>query len=169
MIFYVENEVDAKFDFDIEEIAKTVSAAVLEEEKCPFDVEINLTITDDDGIHEMNRQFRDIDRETDVLSFPGIEYETPGDFSVLNGPDRCNMVDPDNGSIYLGDIVINEKRVRSQALEYGHSEKREFAFLTAHSMFHLCGYDHMVEDEARVMEQKQNDVLERLGITRDGN
>jgi probable rRNA maturation factor len=79
------------------------------------------------------------------------------------------MIDPDNGSIYLGDIVINEKRVRSQALEYGHSEKREFAFLTAHSMFHLCGYDHMEEDEAKVMEQKQNDVLERLGITRDGN
>lgn len=169
MIFCVENEVDAKFDFDIEQIARSVCEEVLKSENFPEEAQINMLITDDEGIHEMNRQFRDIDRETDVLSFPNIEYETPGDFSVLNGPDRCDMIDPDNGSIYLGDIVINENRVRSQALEYGHSEKREFAFLTAHSMFHLCGYDHMEEDEAKVMEQKQNDVLERLGITRDGN
>ena len=169
MIFCVENEVDAKFDFDIEQIARSVCEEVLKSENFPEEAQINMLITDDEGIHEMNRQFRDIDRETDVLSFPNIEYETPGDFSVLNGPDRCDMIDPDNDSIYLGDIVINEKRVRSQALEYGHSEKREFAFLTAHSMFHLCGYDHMEEDEAKVMEQKQNDVLERLGITRDGN
>ena len=67
----------------------------------------------------------------------------------------------------IGDIGVNEDRVRSQAEEYGHSTKREFAFLIAHSMLHLCGYDHMEEDEAKVMEQKQSDVLNALGITRD--
>lgn len=167
MIFYVENEVDAKFDFDIEEIAKTVSAAVLEEEKCPFDVEINLTITDDDGIHEMNRQFRDIDRPTDVLSFPNIAYEEPGVFPSEDDEQWNDCIDLDTGVIMLGDIVINEKRVREQALEYGHSEKREFAFLVAHSMLHLCGYDHMEANEAKVMEDKQNLILNGLGITRD--
>jgi len=166
MIFCVENEVEAEFDFDIEEVAKKVCEKVLESENCPEEVEVNMLITDDDGIHEMNRQFRNIDRETDVLSFPNVNYDTPGDFGVFDSDQRNDIVDPDTGMIYFGDIVINENRVRKQADEYGHSTLREFAFLTAHSMLHLCGYDHMVEDEAKVMEDKQNKVLEELGITR---
>lgn len=167
MIFCVENEVEAEFDFDIEEVAKSVCKAVLESEGCPEEVEINMLITDDEGIHEMNMEFRSIDRPTDVLSFPNITYETAGDFSVLEGEQRNDIVDPDTGTVYFGDIVINEKRVREQAAEYGHSQKREFAFLTAHSMLHLCGYDHMEAEEAKVMEEKQNAVLNKLGITRD--
>ncbi|WP_026508022.1 rRNA maturation RNase YbeY [Butyrivibrio sp. MC2013] len=167
MIFSVDNETGAAFDFDIEEVARTVCKAVLDSEGCPEEVEINMLITDDEGIHEMNRQFRDIDRETDVLSFPNVSYEDPGDFGVFSGDQREDIYDPDARAIYLGDIVINENRVRSQAEEYGHSQKREFAFLTAHSMLHLCGYDHMEEDEAAVMEAKQAAVLEGLGIVRD--
>lgn len=167
MIFYVENETGAKFDFDIEKLATSVAEAVLKEEKCSYNVEISLTITDDEGIHEINKEFRDIDRPTDVLSFPTISYDEPGDFSVIEGEQKVDLLDPDTGNISFGDIVINENRVRSQALEYGHSEKREFAFLVAHSMLHLCGYDHMEEDEAAVMESKQNEVLNSLGITRD--
>ena len=167
MIFYVENETGASFDFDIEELAKTVAEAVLKEEKCSFEVEISLTITDDAGIQEINKEFRQIDKPTDVLSFPTVSYEEPGDFSVIDGEQKVDLLDPDTGNISFGDIVINENRVRSQAQEYGHSEKREFAFLVAHSMLHLCGYDHMEEDEAKVMEAKQNDILNGLGITRD--
>lgn len=167
MTFYVENETDAKFDFDIEEIAKTVAGAVLLEEKCEYDVEINLLITDNDGIHEINKEFRDIDKPTDVLSFPNISYDEPGDFSVIEGEQNIDLINPDTGKVIFGDIVVNEDRVRSQALEYGHSEKREFAFLVAHSMLHLCGYDHMEPEEAAVMEAKQNEVLEKIGITRD--
>lgn len=167
MIFYVEDEVDAKFDFDFEEVAKTVCEAVLKEESCPFDVEINLLITDDEGIHEMNREFREIDRPTDVLSFPNISYDEPGVFPEEGDEQWNDCMDLDTGVIMFGDIVINEKRVREQALEYGHSEKREFAFLVAHSMLHLCGYDHMEEDEAKVMEEKQSSILDGLGITRD--
>ena len=162
MIFYVENETGASFDFDFEELAKTVAEAVLKEEKCGFEVEISLTITDDAGIQEINKEFRDIDKPTDVLSFPTVSYEEPGDFSVIDGEQKVDLLDPDTGNISFGDIVINENRVRSQALEYGHSEKREFAFLVAHSMLHLCGYDHMEEDEAKVMEAKQNDILNSL-------
>ena len=167
MTFYVENETGAKFDFDIEELARSVAEAVLKSENCSYNVEISLTITDDDGIHEINKEFRNIDKPTDVLSFPTISYDEPGDFSVIEGEQKVDLLDPDTGNISFGDIVINENRERSQALEYGHSEKREFAFLVAHSMLHLCGYDHMEEDEAAVMESKQNEVLNSLGITRD--
>ncbi len=166
MVFYVDNEVSASFDFDIEEIAKKVSQAVLDLEGCTHEVEISLIITDDEGIHEMNRDFRGIDRPTDVLSFPNVSYDEPGDFSVMDGEQNVDLLNPDTGNIIFGDIVINEARVRSQAVEYGHSEMREFAFLVAHSMLHLCGYDHMEEDEAAVMEKKQKDVLDKLGITR---
>ena len=110
MIFYVENEVDAKFDFDFEEVAKTVCDAVLRAEKCPFDVEINLLITDDEGIHEMNREFREIDRPTDVLSFPNISYEEPGVFPEEGDEQWNDCMDLDTGVIMFGDIVINEKR-----------------------------------------------------------
>ncbi len=167
MIFFVDNEVDAAFSFDIEEVAKKVAAEVLSSEGCPFDVQISLLITDDEGIREMNSQFRDIDSATDVLSFPNIEYDAPGDFSVAEGDQRIDIIDPESGLVFLGDIVINEKRVREQAAEYGHSELREFAFLVAHSMLHLCGYDHMAADEAAVMEGKQEKVLQTLNITRD--
>ncbi|WP_029321483.1 rRNA maturation RNase YbeY [Butyrivibrio sp. AE3004] len=167
MIFFVDNEVDANFSFDIEDVAKKVAARVLETEGCPFDVQISLLITDDEGIREMNANFRDIDAPTDVLSFPNIEYDVPGDFSVAEGEQKVDIIDPESGLFFLGDIVINENSVREQALEYGHSELREFSFLVAHSMLHLCGYDHMEEDEAAVMEKKQEEVLKSLNITRD--
>jgi probable rRNA maturation factor len=167
MTFYVENEVDAEFGFDLDEVAGSVEEAVLDMEGCSADVEIGLTITDNEGIHELNKQFREIDAPTDVLSFPNVSYDEPGDFSVLDGEQRVDLLNPDTGKIMFGDIVINEDRVRSQADEYGHSIKREFAFLVAHSMLHLCGYDHMEQDEAQVMEDKQRKVLDKLGITRD--
>ena len=167
MTFYVENEVDADFGFDIEELAKNVADTVLDMEGCAADIEVGLTITDSEGIHELNKEFRGIDSPTDVLSFPNVSYENAGDFSVLLGEQLVDLLDPDTGKIMFGDIVINEDRVRSQAEDYGHSVKREFAFLVAHSMLHLCGYDHMEEEEAKVMEKKQEDVLGELGITRD--
>lgn len=167
MTFYVENEVQADFGFDIEELSKLVADKVLEMEGCQYPVEIGLTITDDEGIKEMNSQFRGIDFPTDVLSFPNVSYKTPGDFSVMDSDQKIDLLNPDTGGIMFGDIVINEARVRSQAEDYGHSLKREFAFLVAHSMLHLCGYDHMEEEEAKVMEQKQEEVLGELGITRD--
>ena len=166
MTFYVDNEVNAEFDFDIEELALLVAEEVLKEENFTYDAEVSLIITDDDGIKEMNNDFRGIDSPTDVLSFPTIEYGEPGDFSAIE-EQKIDLLNPDTGNIMFGDIVINENRVRSQAEEYGHSLKREFAFLVAHSMLHLCGYDHMEEDEAAVMEKKQSDILNKLGITRD--
>lgn len=112
----------------------------------------------------MNREFRQIDAPTDVLSFPMLEYQTPGDFSGFE--EEEDSFDPESGELLLGDIVISKDKVLRQAEEYGHSPKREFAFLIAHSMLHLFGYDHMEEDERLVMEQKQREILERVGILR---
>lgn len=167
MTLNVENEVQAEFDFDENDLAYEVAECVLKMEGCSDDVEVELVITDDEGIQELNRDFRKIDAPTDVLSFPNVSYDEAGDFSVLSGEQRIDLINPDTGKIMFGEIVINENRIRSQAVEYGHSEKREFAFLIAHSMLHLCGYDHMEEDEAKVMEDKQEQALSKLGITRD--
>ena len=166
MTFYVENEVDAKFDFDIEQLCNLVGDEVMRSEGCTEDLEVSLIITDDEGIRQMNSEFRQIDKPTDVLSFPNVSYDEPGDFSVMKGSQRIDLLDPDTDKIMFGDIVINENRVRSQALEYGHSEKREFAFLLAHSLLHLCGYDHMEPEEEKIMIARQKEILKEMGIER---
>ena len=135
-------------------------------ENCPYETTVNLLLTDNAGIREYNRDYRDMDRETDVLSFPNIAFDKEGDFSVVE-QDEADYFDPDSGELLLGDIILSADRVEVQAQEYGHSTLREFAFLTAHSMFHLCGYDHMSPQEAAVMEQKQEEALKRLNIMRD--
>ena len=166
MTFYVENEVNHTFDFDMEEIARMVAKDVLQSEACPFETEINLLLTDNEGIREFNDEFRHIHKQTDVSSFPNVDYATEADLSTLEEGDP-NYFNPETKELLLGDIIISKDRVKEQAENYGHSEKREFAFLVAHSMLHLCGYDHMVEEEAKVMEAKQEACLQRLGITRD--
>ena len=165
MTSYVENETEKKFDFAIEEVVEKVARTVLEMENCPYEVCLNLLITDNEGIRTYNKDYRQIDKETDVLSFPNLEFEKTGDFSIAE-ENEADYFDPDSGELILGDIVISVDKVTEQAKEYGHSELREFAFLIAHSMFHLCGYDHMNDEEAAVMENKQETVLQKLGFVR---
>ncbi len=165
MELFFDNDTDTVFDFDCEDVAKKVIKAVLKSEGCPFDTEVNLLITDNEGIREYNKNMRNIDSPTDVLSFPGLDFETPGIYEITD--DEADHIDPETGLIILGDIIISADRVLSQAKEYGHSILREFAFLTAHSMLHLSGYDHMSEEEAAVMEKKQEDILKGLGINRE--
>lgn len=166
MTFCVENETDVVFDFEPEKIVEQVATQVLDTEECPYEVQINVLITDNEGIHEYNKEYRGIDKETDVLSFPNVSFEKESDFSHVEDF-QADYFDPDSGELILGDIIISVDRLKEQAENYGHSEKREFAFLVAHSMLHLCGYDHMVEDEAKRMEEKQENALQALGITRD--
>lgn len=166
MTSYVENETDVQFSFDIEETVEKVALKVLETENCPYEVQINVLLTDNEGIREYNANYRNIDRETDVLSFPNVDYETPADFDGLE-EFEADYFDPDSGELILGDIILSVDKIKEQAEIYNHSQYREFAFLVAHSMLHLCGYDHMEEEEAKVMEGKQEAVLSALGITRD--
>ena len=165
MSLTIEEETTVDFDFSYQELAKQVIDFTIEHEKFPYEAEVNLTLTDNDGIHEINKMYRDIDRPTDVLSFPMLSYETAGDFSGLEDAYDDNF-NPDTGEIMLGDIIISVPKVHEQAKEYGHSDKREYAFLIVHSMLHLFGYDHMTPEEAAFMEQKQRDILEELNILR---
>lgn len=166
MSLNIEKEVDVIFDFDYEKLAKEVVDFAISHEDFPYEAEVNLTLTDNDGIQEINRAYREIDAPTDVLSFPMLSYEEAGDFSALEDDYEDNF-NPDTGEIMLGDIIISIDRVKEQADAYGHSERREFAFLILHSMLHLFGYDHMTPEEAAEMEGKQHQILEEMNITRD--
>lgn len=165
MSLYIETETEVPFSFDWEKLAEEVIDFSMEQEGFPYEAEVNLTLTDNAGIHEINKSYREIDRPTDVLSFPMLSYEKAGDFSKLE-EDYDDNFNPDTGEIMLGDIIISVDKVREQAESYGHSEKREFAFLIVHSMLHLFGYDHMTPEEAAVMESKQNEILNKMNILR---
>ena len=166
MTFCVENESGKELSFDVEEIAGKVIEEALEYENCPYEVIVDVLLCDNEGIHVMNREHRGIERPTDVLSFPNVDYETPADFSGIEDSIE-DYFDPESGDLCLGDIVISVDKVLEQAKEYGHSPKREYAFLIAHSMLHLLGYDHIEPEEAAVKEHKQEEILNRLGITRN--
>lgn len=165
MSFYLEEEVEVKFEFDYKELAQKVVDFCLDDMEFPYEAEVNLTLTDNNGIHQINKEFRQIDRPTDVLSFPMLSYTVPGDFTFLDAEDSCDF-NPDTGEAMLGDIVISVDKVFEQAENYGHSIEREYAFLITHSMLHLFGFDHMEEDEAKVMEAKQKDILQKMNILR---
>lgn len=167
MSVFIEDELEEgvfpeKYTGIIEEI---VSAAC-EYAECPFECEVNVLITDNEGIHAINSEQRGIDAPTDVLSFPMIEYEEAGDFSVISEDDEW-LFDPENGELILGDIVLNYDRIKAQAEEFNHSVAREVAFLTAHSMLHLFGYDHVEDEERKDMERMQEEIISKRGYTRD--
>ena len=151
----------------LKEVVSDVIDAALDYISCPYECEISVLFTDDPTIQEINRDNRKIDAPTDVLSFPMLEYETPGDFSFLEEESSIGSFHPETGELLLGDIVISLDRAESQAREYGHSLIRETAFLTAHSMLHLFGFDHMEDSERMEMERMQEEILTGRGYTRD--
>lgn len=164
MTIHLEYEAEKTLDFDYEKVITEVVNEAMDYEKCPYEAEVEVVLTGNDEIHRVNREFREIDRATDVLSFPMVEYDEPGNFEPLEEQDDC--FHPETGELLLGDIMISVDKIYEQAKEYGHSEKRELAFLVAHSMLHLFGYDHMEDQERETMEQKQEAILSNLGITR---
>ena len=162
---FLEIETDIDLGIRYQELLDRCLETVMDEEGCPYEAQVEVVITDNASIHEVNKEFRGVDAPTDVLSFPMIEYETPSDFDWLEEADE--YFHPDSGALMLGDMMISVERVLEQAETYGHSVEREFAFLTVHSLLHLCGYDHMEEKERAVMEERQRLIMEKLGITRD--
>lgn len=164
MTLLFEEEGTLELNLPCKELAEKVIEAALDYVECPYEAEVNLLLTMNDEIQEMNRNFREIDRATDVLSFPMIDYNEAGNFDFLE--DIMDAFHPETGELMLGDIVISKEKVISQAEEYGHSIEREYAFLIAHSMLHLFGYDHMEDEERIEMEQKQKEILEQLQILR---
>ena len=166
MTVYFESEWEQPIEFEYESVLRSVIEEAVSYVRCPYECSVNVLLTDNNNIHEMNRQFRGVDRATDVLSFPMVDYGTPADFDGIEEL-ASDYFDPDSGELMLGDIVISVERAMEQAAEYGHSLKRETSFLKAHSMLHLFGYDHMEDSERVEMERMQEEILTKLGITRD--
>lgn len=164
MTIQIDYETEREIGIDYEALAYQVVEKVLDMEKCPYDAQVNLVLTDNEEIKRVNTEFRNIQAPTDVLSFPMIPFETPADYDIVEEDE--SYFDLDTDELLLGDIMISVDKVFAQAEEYGHSVTREFCFLVAHSMLHLLGYDHMTPEEAGVMEAKQARALEELGITR---
>ena len=164
MTVNIDYETEKELGIDYAALANQVADKVLAMEQCPYDAQINLVLTDNEEIKRVNTEFRNIQAPTDVLSFPMIPFETPGDYDIVEEDE--SYFDLDTDELLLGDIMISVDKVFAQAEEYGHSVKREFSFRVAHSMLHLLGYDHMTPEEASVMETKQAKALEELGITR---
>ena len=166
MTLTFENEQDFDLGFDPEEVAAAVINGVLDQEACPYEAEVELILTDPENIRTMNREHRNIDRETDVLSFPMVDYPSPASFDFLETEEGDDCFNPDSGELMLGDIVISVARARAQAEEYGHTPERELAFLAVHGALHLLGYDHMKPEDEREMFRRQTEILNAMGMTR---
>ena len=165
MTIEIEYEAEKKLDLPYEKIIRDVIEEAMDYEGCPYEAEVSVVLTDNPSIQEINRNYRQIDRPTDVLSFPMVDYERPADFCGLEEQAE-DYFNPETGELMLGDIIVSVDKVEEQAEKYGHSQARELAFLVAHSMLHLFGYDHMEEEERLVMERKQAEILERRGYRR---
>ena len=140
-----------------EKLIKKVIETVLKEEGVIQDLEIYVTLTNNEKIHQTNKETRNVDRPTDVLSFPMFERD---EVPMLK---EENKEEPD----ILGDIIVSIEKVKEQAEEYGHSFERELAYLVTHGMLHLLGYDHMIEEEKVQMRKREEEILGLLEITRD--
>ena len=159
----IENEQNKiEFTDKLQELMQLVCDEALRYEECDFDAQISITLTDNDEIQVINSEHRGIDKPTDVLSFPMLEFDEDG--QIIDNEFEYD----ENGAIMLGDIVISLERAKEQSEEYGHSLDREIAFLCAHSILHLLGYDHVnSEEEEKIMFTKQEEILNNLGITRN--
>ncbi|MBO8435045.1 MAG: rRNA maturation RNase YbeY [Tyzzerella sp.] len=156
MTVLFDNRYEGQFDEEFFQMIEKIALLSLEYEDFDTDCEISVSLVDNNEIKDINSRFRNIDSATDVLSFPQLTFEED---------EICDV--NENDEIILGDIIISVERAMEQAKEYGHSLKREIAFLTAHSMLHLLGYDHMVKEEEEVMFKKQKEILNIAGIPRE--
>lgn len=159
--FIMENEQDKiEFNEELENIIQKAVMTTMEVLECSdTDCEVSVLITDNEGIREINREMREIDAPTDVLSFPILEFDDDGVMIEESG-------DYDGDLLLLGDIVISLERAKAQSEEYGHSLLREVGFLAAHSTLHLMGFDHMNETDAKVMQAHEKTIMEKMNLKR---
>ena len=162
----IENESGLNYPEEFNQIISRIVNASVDFLKCPYECQVAVTLVNDEQIHEINLENRNIDRATDVLSFPMMDFDQPNDLSLVEANPQ-DYFDPESGELLMGDIVISLEHVSAQAKEYNHSERREIAFLTAHSCLHLFGYDHMTDEERLEMEKLQEEILQKEGFTSD--
>ena len=155
MIYFMNDQESFQISYRLKMLVREAIIATLAYEGHNNDCELSVTFADNDGIKQLNSQYRGIDKETDVLSFPLLDF-VGGDAPPVDEPSQL-----------LGDIVVSLEKADEQAKEYGHSFEREVAFLCVHSMLHLLGYDHVnSEEEEREMRRRQTEILNGMGISR---
>lgn len=158
MNIFIENETKEYFNFrGYKKLIETTIETVAEVKNIPEDLEVNVLIVEPETIKAINSENRGIDSVTDVLSFPYFDFDTPG---------NMDAIDDESDEVILGDIILCADRVVSQAKEFGHSQKRELAYLTVHSMLHLIGFDHMTEQDEKQMTAQADVIMDKLGISR---
>ena len=154
-IYFENDQTKHAIKYKMQMLIRRTILETLDYEGMENDAEVSVTFVDDEGIRELNKRFRNMDKPTDVLSFPLLDYEGESEEPFFD--ELCHN---------LGDIVISLERAMAQANEFGHSFEREVAFLTAHSMLHLLGYDHeLSEEDDADMRKRQSDIMERMGLS----
>ncbi len=167
-MIYVDNRQD-KFEVDsgFEEILKNAIEFALSEEKVDKKCEVSLVFVDNEQIKEINNETRNIDRATDVLSFPMLDYPNGKVYKDVYTGKEMDKTYFDGEELILGDIVLSLERAEEQRVEFNHSFNRECSYLVVHSVLHLLGYDHMEEEEKKVMRAREEDILSKLKLTRN--
>lgn len=154
MIYFNNDQNKLSITYKLKMLVRRAVDATLSFEGYENDCEVSVTFTDNEHIHLLNEQYRGVDRPTDVLSFPLIDFSGDGDEPAIDAP-----------AVSLGDIVISLEKAAEQAVEFGHSFERETAFLTVHSMLHLLGYDHETGEEDELdMRARQTAIMEAMGL-----
>ena len=156
MVMYTNEQTMFETDGNIQKIMQQCVEETMKNHGITDDVEVSVLFTDDAGIRKINSETRNIDKETDVLSFPQYETDVPG------------VIQKDNGYplLVLGDVVLNLQRAEAQAQEYGHAFEREVGYLCVHSLLHLLGYDHMQEKDKQIMRKKEEEILQAIDLRR---
>lgn len=160
-----QNKIDVTKDFTKK--LEEVISFVLREEKVKEDCEVSLVFVDNKEIREINNETRKIDKATDVLSFPMIDYPKDKVYKDVYLEHKFDMCYFDGDELILGDIVLSLERAREQSIEFNHSFEREACYLVTHSVLHLLGYDHMEEEEKLKMRKREEELLNKLNITRE--
>ena len=167
-MIYVDNRQEKiEVDNRLEEELKRVIEFTLKEEEVEIPCEVSLLFVDNDEIREINNETRNIDRETDVLSFPMLDYEDKKVFKEMYKGYKFSQSDFDGNELVLGDIVLSLEKALEQSREFNHSFERESSYLVVHSVLHLLGYDHMEDEDKVVMRKREEEILNKLNITRD--
>lgn len=166
-MIYIENNYDNfELDGDFYKNLEMVIEFALNEEEIDFDTEVSVTLVDNEEIRRINNETRGMDKPTDVLSFPSIDYPQGEVFKEAYDINSFDDSYFDEDALVIGDIVLSLDRCKEQSVEYGHSFKRESCYLVVHSILHLLGYDHMNDDDKRKMRAREEDILNKLHITR---
>lgn len=167
MIYIDDRQNKLKIDDIILESVSSIIEYALKEEEVNIDTEVSVIFIDNDEIKRINKEQRNIDKVTDVLSFPMLEYPRGKVYKEAYKDNNFAISDLNEGKLVLGDIVLSLEKAKEQSEEYGHSYLREVCYLTVHSVLHLLGYDHMEEEEKNIMRKREEEILERFNIIRE--